>query len=311
VNRISDVVQPWASKLAITPEKRREELRLLLKHPILRSFAQKHPEIGIEQYERFVNQLHHLILERENCARCPGLDQCPNLLKGHSPSLEAYAGMLEIRMRPCSKQLAYERQRKQKEMIKSLYIPKEILEASFETIEPDAGRIEVIEAAIDFCTQFAKGIPRKGLYLYGPLGVGKTRIAGAITRKLVEYNIDSFMVYVPEFMREIQDSIESRTLQEKLDLFKKVTVLILDDIGAEYLTPWKRDEVLGAILQYRTAEHLPTIYTSNFDLDELEEHFANTRGGRDEMKARRIMERIRHYVIPLFVNGPNRRKQYG
>src|SRR5690606_12662933 len=119
----------------------------------------------------------------------------------------------------------------------------------------------------------------------------------------------SYMVYFPDFMRELNDSIAEKTLNEKVDYLKQVDVLILDDIGAEYLTPWKRDEVLGAILHYRYAERLPTIYTSNLSLDQLEEHLANAvKGDADWVKAKRIMERIRHYVIALTVIGPNRRK---
>ena len=51
-------------------------------------------------------------------------------------------------------------------------------------------------------------------------------------------------------------------------------VLILDDIGAEQSTPWVRDEILQVILQYRMQEDLPTFFTSNFDFEDLEKHFA-------------------------------------
>jgi len=50
--------------------------------------------------------------------------------------------------------------------------------------------------------------------------------------------------------------------------------LILDDIGAESISEWVRDEVLGAILQYRMSENLPTCYTSNFDYELLEQYLA-------------------------------------
>ena len=108
----------------------------------------------------------------------------------------------------------------------------------------------------------------------------------------------------------MRSSIGTGAIQQKIDAVKKTTLLILDDIGAEYNTPWTRDEVLGSILQYRVSEHLPVIYTSNLNLDELEEHLAYTdKGGYEPMKAQRIMERIRHYVTPIYVKGMNRRRE--
>jgi len=83
---------------------------------------------------------------------------------------------------------------------------------------------------------------------------------------------------------------------------------MLDDIGAEAVSSWTRDEVLGPILQFRMLESLPTFFTSNFDLKGLEHHLTySQRGEEEKMKARRIMERIRALSEPVLVDGPNRR----
>jgi primosomal protein DnaI len=202
-------------------------------------------------------------------------------------------------------------QLRRKNLIRSHHIPKDIYEASFKTIETNSDRCVAIDAAVEFCSRFrTKNRPSTGLYLYGSLGVGKSRIAGAIQNELVRYNVESFMFYVPEFMREVIESIHDHSLHSKLEQLKNVSVLILDDIGAEFLTPWKRDEILGAILQHRVAEQLPTIFTSNLDLDELEKHLANTnRDSADVMKATRVMERIRHYTVAYHVEGKNWREE--
>ena len=68
-------------------------------------------------------------------------------------------------------------------------------------------------------------------------------------------------------------------------------LLLLDDIGAEHITPWSRDEVLEPILQHRMDEKLPTFFTSNFDYSGLEKHF--TIGG-EVVYAKRIIERIKY-----------------
>ena len=83
---------------------------------------------------------------------------------------------------------------------------------------------------------------------------------------------------------------------------------MLDDIGAEYLTPWARDEILGTILQYRMDEDLPTFFTSNLNLKQLEEHFSMTSNGREEVKARRMIERIKDLTKEYELTGESNRR---
>ncbi|EGK06978.1 primosomal protein DnaI [Desmospora sp. 8437] len=310
MERIDNVVNPLkdrvSRRLSSNPDR---ELDRFLSHPAVRSFREKHPEVPREMYRRSQIHLRQMVMEREQCDRCPGLDHCPNLVKGHRSHLHLYGGYLDLRLAPCDKQRARIEERKRKQLIQSHHIPAEILNATFEEMKWDSSRAEVIEAAMDFCERFAAGRSEKGLYLYGPFGVGKSRIAGAMAQDLVRFGVDSLMVYVPDFIREVKDSIRDGSVQQKLDALKKATVLILDDLGAENMTPWTRDEILGAILQYRMMEKLPTVMTSNLDLKELEDHLAHSdKGGTERLKAKRIMERIRHLVDVYFVDGQNYRE---
>jgi primosomal protein DnaI len=285
-----------------------EIFKRVMSHIEIRKFVQANPNILEADYRKALPKLSQYIKERENCLHCPGLDRCSNLMAGYTSVLCYEGGYIDLKMKPCEK-LEYQKLlERRKQLIKSHYIPKDILDATFMDLEPDGERIEAIEQGIEFCYKIAKGAKGvKGLYLYGSFGVGKTRIAGAICNELAKHNIDSIMVYVPEFVNEIKSSIAEKTLMDKLQEYKKCSVLILDDIGAESLSPWIRDEVIGSILNFRMAEKLPTVFTSNLTLDQLEEHFSNTRNGVDELKAARIMERIRHNVIPIYVGGRNRR----
>lgn len=53
----------------------------------------------------------------------------------------------------------------------------------------------------------------------------------------------------------------------------------------------------GVILNQRANNHLPTLFTSNYALNELQEHMSISNGNRiEQTKAARIMERIRHFV---------------
>ena len=95
---------------------------------------------------------------------------------------------------------------------------------------------------------------------------------------------------------------------EKLDAVKRSPILMIDDIGADAMSSWIRDEVFGVILQYRMQEQLPTFFSSNFTMDELEQHLSVTqRGDEEPLKAKRIMERIRYLTKEIEMTGRNRR----
>jgi primosomal protein DnaI len=288
-----------------------ERLARVKKHPAFHGWiAEQGEALGDEQLLRSLSDIVHYVRETEHCQACPGLDNCPNTMQGYQPILNlGERQMIGLQMKKCEKKLAKESQLMRQNLIRSHHIPLDIIEATFQTIERDQGRLDALSSLMEFCLAYRPESMTKGIYLYGPLGVGKSHMMGAAAKKMAERGIASLMVYVPDFFREMKESIGDHTLYEKIHALKTVPVLILDDIGAESLSGWARDEVLGTILQHRVNERLPTLYTSNYDLDGLEEHFAYShKGGLEVMKAKRLMERIRHYVHVHFVDGPNRRK---
>ena len=54
-------------------------------------------------------------------------------------------------------------------------------------------------------------------------------------------------------------------------------------------------------------EKLPTFFTSNLNLEELEMHLSISSSGVDKIKARRIIERIKEVSIPMKLESKNRR----
>ena len=88
---------------------------------------------------------------------------------------------------------------------------------------------------------------------------------------------------------------------------KNTEILFIDDIGAENLTTWARDEVLCPILQYRMDNNLTTFLTSNFDIADLEKHLSSTKDGVEVVKARRIIERIKQLTDDIELLSKNLR----
>ena len=147
---------------------------------------------------------------------------------------------------------------------------------------------------------------RKVCIFSGKFGVGKSYLLGALANELAARHIHSVVVYVPEFFREMKQAIQDHSLSEKIEFVKRAPVLMLDDIGAEIMSSWTRDEILGQSCIIECLSSYQLLCTSNFNYDELEHHLSFTqRGEKEVVKAGRIMERIRSLTIPIALQGKN------
>lgn len=293
---------------------RYEDLRNeVMESPGVQQFIADHSnEIDKAVVDKSLGKLYEYVSASHQCENCPNLEGCINVMKGFEPKLVLTQGFIDIDYIKCPNKLIDDERRNVSNMIDSMYMPKDVMEASLPDVdlEHDTSRIIVVEAAAQFLGELSETgkVPERGLYIYGPFGTGKSFILGALANELANRQIRTVVVYIPEFLREIKQSIQDQTLNEKIDFVKRANVLMLDDFGAESMSAWARDEVLGTILQYRMAEKLPTFFTSNFNFDELEHHLTYTqRGEKEAVKAARIMERIKTISKPVQLKGKNRR----
>ncbi|MCY9554492.1 primosomal protein DnaI [Paenibacillus apiarius] len=286
-------------------------------HPEIQKLIKKYPEHShdLTSPSRF-KDVEQYISCIENCLKCPGLESCRNNQVGHylvaEPNPVPYKGQQQLyfKSRPCKLKKAADRQKILTQRIQSYNVDADNMSATFDDLDDDPQRRPAILKCITFCAEFRAGETDKGLYLFGSYGVGKSRIAGAIANEMAGRGFDVAMVYVPDFFEEIKDAIGTNGVREKVDAIKNVTVLILDDIGAEPLSSWLRDGVLGTILNHRMQNRLLTVYTSNLDMSELRQHIGSVKDEKmfNERKANRIMERIEPFVQVVQVNGRNRRR---
>lgn len=283
----------------------------VLENPGVQKFLEEHSdEVDKSVVDRGMHKLYEYIDQSHDCNKCPSLEGCINHLKGFEPNLVLERNTIGIAYTPCKSKNAYDNKRRASSLIHSMYMPKEVMQATLDGFEADDSRMEAFRAVGAFMKQATgpDNMPEKGFYFYGKFGVGKSYLLSAVANALAERNVKSVLVFVPEFMREMKQAIGDQTLQEKVDYVKKAPVLMLDDIGAEAMSSWTRDEVLGTILHYRMAEKLPTFLTSNFSYSELEHHLTySQRGEKEDLKAARVMERIRALTVPVKLDGRNRR----
>ena len=263
-----------------------------------------------EYLMKYTTSLEESCKELDNCKKCKHLLDCKNSYKGHVFYPEILSDNLVFDYIPCKYKKQFDEENKYKKNIYLFEVPKEIKEASMKNIDlENADRFEIIKWLKKFLDNYQKRSGMKGLYLTGNFGCGKTYLVSAALNELAKKNHQIAIIYYPEFLRSLKESFgDSETYNEKFRLAKNVEILLLDDIGAETMTEWSRDEVLGTILQYRMQEGLTTFFTSNLTIEDLEEHFSVSTRGIEKVKAKRIVERIKQLTTEMTLVSENKRK---
>jgi DNA replication protein DnaC len=153
------------------------------------------------------------------------------------------------------------------------------------------------ESTIEYFKRLATGeTKKKGFFIFGPTGAGKTYEAKKIAEAW-EYihNEPSFFLNCAKDMRRIHEKDRYNEQGGGMhSLFEALTstnpqtrvnrrLLILDDFAPEFIVNKYQYVDLYAIIDYYAGNNLPLVVTSNYTLDDL---------AKSEMVGERIVSRI-------------------
>lgn len=252
-------------------------------------------------------KLKDYIDEKHKCDNCKGLAFCRQKSTGYYLNL-VYENMFIHKVSKC------EFLKKEEELLahKEYYVEHNLSDAQM--------KIDISKLSKDESADYKKVVldclkvvndpqAKKGLYLYGPPGVGKTYLMAGICNHFARNKRNCAFIHVPTFTSDMKMLFDDKMqMEKKLKQLKEVDILACDDIGGESVTDWIRDEILLPVFNERMEKQRLTFFTSNYSMDELQKHFAiNSRGNAQEIKALRILERIKALSLAEFVNGSNRR----
>ncbi|UKS53936.1 ATP-binding protein [Mycoplasma feriruminatoris] len=162
---------------------------------------------------------------------------------------------------------------------------------------------------------------KKGIYLYGNSGIGKTYMFKVLANTLASKNKTVIFSTLRSLIDKLKESFNSNEINssELLKKIKNVDFLFLDDIGGENLSLWARDDFLFEVLNYRLENKKPTFFTSNFSIDLLEKNLQFTRQYNnfltskdvfelEKIKIDRLISRIKALVKEINFTGINKRR---
>lgn len=156
-------------------------------------------------------------------------------------------------------------------------------------------QVRSLQNAYSQAVQYAKDF-NGWLLLTGSFGTGKTHLAAAITHQAVQSGINSLFLTVPDlldWLRNSFNSSEDTSFEERFEELRNIRLLVLDDLGTENATPWVREKIFQ-IINHRYLNRLPTVITTNLDMQRIEERISS-----------RLMDS--ELVLKVTINAPDYR----
>jgi DNA replication protein DnaC len=145
-------------------------------------------------------------------------------------------------------------------------IPKRYLHC---TLDNFAAYNESLEKAVAKAGRLVDAFPviGQGLFLEGQPGVGKTHLAVAMLKQVIQSSGARGLFYdTRELLRVIRSTYDPSIRTTELEILRpvmKADLLVLDDLGAEKTSEWV-EETMNLIVNTRYNERRATIFTSNY-----------------------------------------------
>lgn len=153
-------------------------------------------------------------------------------------------------------------------MLEDCELPPRAAGWTFETFE----RLPGLEEAHDEALAFAEDrSDTEWLVLMSGSDRGKTHLLFAICHRWLEEGRPARYAYVPDLLDELRQGFRGdgdQSFDARWRFFRNVPLLVLDDLGVEYKTPWVQER-LDTIIDYRLRQGLALVVATNQPMEDL------------------------------------------
>lgn len=244
----------------------------------------------------------HAEEELATCENCCGLP-CLGGFFGKQPKIGVTGGKLVISYTPC-KFVAIERQRLIAQKLKRAKIPERYVGKTFADYDVDSSNRDAVA--------YAKTVlkTRRGAYLHGERGTGKTFLASIIAQEFLKAGKTVVFEKVPNLLADIRDTFNGKGKYSEAELVKaacSADLLVLDDFGMEKPTRFVGTTLCSIIDARYDQPHLTTIITSNNTIEQIRTELDKAIDG-ENYNGSRIHDRCMEICKPILLKGNSRRR---
>jgi len=136
--------------------------------------------------------------------------------------------------------------------------------------------------------------------IMGPCGTGKSHLAQAIGHCALQKGYEVIYTQIQKISDELQAAKAINRYTSKLKSWAKIHLLIIDDFGLKPLR-YPQDEDMHALIAERS-EMAATLFTSNLDLPEWQQAFAN------QLLGVATIDRLRYNAYHVLLEGKSYRE---
>lgn len=248
--------------------------------------------LGVQEEEIpfYIPLLANYLDSKKTCEFCKGYDKCDS----DSPHMCRYlsigsGGTLSSYLGPCP--LA------KNELLKeSNYLYRDF-DPSLKSISTKTIKTERNSSVLsEILSTLKETSSYRFAYLHGPSGSGKTYLLAALCNDLALKNKQIAFIDVNRRFNELREySLRDRPRFERsVDALKTTPILVLDGFGNEFRSDTVRDVILLPLIEYRSKNRLPTFFTSEYSLSEIETLYSKSRA--DALVAKRLVNHIRKNI---------------
>lgn len=228
-------------------------------------------EVTDEAIQRGAILLLDLIKQDKICGQCKGFELCGKEgdAKGLYDFLDLYHDQLTIRTAHCPQYMNFVERREIESLNEYAIKTSEDRRYTFRNypLEQQRKSPELFAAAMEFADSFKVGNPGelKGLYIFGPPGVGKTHLMLAICNRLDERQIPNIFVRADTVFDKLRMAVGAgKDMEAVIEKYCNVPVLAIDEFAQERANEFTLDKMFR-IINYRFSNKLPTLFTSNYE----------------------------------------------
>lgn len=258
------------------------------KESVIKQYAPEYPEA--EFSDLFLMDLRRALKECRACKDCTGYPCKKETNPGFKYGTGYRADLQDMTVYyiDCPYKISHINKIKAEKQFSAAKIPNKYLGKTFADYKVTLENQNAVRAAH---MAIEDGV---GCYFFGGVGTGKTFLTAIIAQELLRRGksvIFGDLSYLLNKMRASFTKDSENDIEEMMDTLKNCDVLILDDLGTEYVTEWATDK-LFEIINFRYNKEKQTLITSNYGLGDLENRFNTPTKGAGGVTGTRLVSRI-------------------